>query len=359
LKWLKEAKGFSEMTIRTIENALWRYEDFTNHEDYGLFSQHRAIGVKKWLQARHCRDKPVSITTVYHHLRHLKDFFLWLAGQSGYKSKISLDIISYLSLEKKKVREAISPRQLKFPSLEYVLSLTRSIKIENEIDQRDRALIAFLLLSGMRDKAICTLPLGCFDRKSLEINQDSKLGVETKFGRTYVSILFRFDEELVKHVIEWAEYLERIKLFSTIAPLFPRSNLEQTEGGFCFISKEVEPVFWKGTGAVREILKNRAKEAGLDYYHPHSFRHAAVHLAMKCGRTAEEIKAISQNFGHENIGTTMMTYGTLDQFSVTEIVTGIDFSNRPEKTNRDGVIEELKKQLDRLKNRELDKKWLG
>jgi hypothetical protein len=47
--------------------------------------------------------------------------------------------------------------------LEYVRRLVDSIVVSNEIDQRDRAMISFTLLSGMRDQAIASLPLGCFD----------------------------------------------------------------------------------------------------------------------------------------------------------------------------------------------------
>jgi integrase/recombinase XerD len=79
---------------------------------------------------------------------------------------------------------------------------------------------------------------------------------------------------------------------------------------------------------MRSILKQRASSAGLEYYRPHSFRHAAVHLALKQARTAEEVGAISQNFGHEHIGTTLLTYGKLDDDRVEQVVRGIDFSSQ-------------------------------
>ncbi len=325
-KWCREALGFSDSTINSIEKSILLYDDFSKNANYVTFSESGATRFKKWISDRKNNGKSLSATTIYHHLRHLKNFFTWLSGQTGFKSRIRLDSVSYLTMDKKKAREALSPKSVKAPTLEYVKQLTDSIEIKTEIDRRDQALISFLLLSGMRDKAIATLPLGCFDWKTFEIRQDPKAGVDTKFGKTIISTLIQFDKGLIKYVVEWAEYLEKDKLFGLANPLFPRSKVEQIKGGLTFISKEVEPVFWKGTGSIREILKKRSTQAGLDYYYPHSFRHAAVAIAFKHCQNGEQLKAISQNLGHSNLGTTVMSYGNLDDFRVREVVSGLDFS---------------------------------
>jgi integrase len=223
--------------------------------------------------------------------------------------------------------------------------LAGSVEIKTEIDRRDRALIAFLLLSGMRDKAVSTLPLGCFDRGTLTVSQDTSKGVETKFGKSLITHLFPFDEGLLQYVTDWAEYLEKVKLFSSAAPLFPRSKREQIEGGLTFICREVEPFSWKGTNSIREILKDRASAARLEYFHPHSFRHLAVNLATRNCRTAEQVKAVSQNFGHEYVGTTMVTYGRLNEFRVGEIIRDMDFSGKNDDSDKAGKLEQIRKLL--------------
>lgn len=349
LTWLREARGLSEATVSSVEKAIWRHEDFTGQEDFSAFSQNRAVAFKKWLQERKHNSKPISTATAYHCLRHLKEFFTWLSGQPGFKRKISLDCVSYLSLNKKKVREATAPKPVRFPSFDYVLKLAESIQVNMEIDQRDRALIAFLLLSGMRDKAVTTLPIGCFDPENLEIQQDPQKGVQTKFGKRLTTRLFRFDDRLLMYILEWFSYLRQTKLFGDSDPLFPRSKVEQPKGTASFESVRVEPAFWKSAGPMREILKTRSKRAGLDYYPPHSFRHAAIHIAMKCCRTAEEIKAMSQNLGHENVSTTLMTYGTLDQFRVSEILSKIDFSPTSAEGEEAEIIEDVVRKLLKLR----------
>ncbi len=346
-KWLKEARGYAESTIDIIEKSILLYEDFTHFEDYSAFTQKKAIGFKKWLQSKTYKNKPVSVTTNYHYLRHLKDFFIWLSGQAGYKSKIDLDTVSYLSLDKKQVRLATAPKPVKFPSLEYVKKLTDSIEIITEIDKRDRALIAFLLLSGMRDKAICTLPICCFDRNTLEINQDPKFGVETKFGKAIYSKILRIDNKLLEYILNWSEYLEKDKLFSSTDPLFPRNKVHMSENSYCFESSEIEPYYWKSTNSIRKILINRSEKAGLKYYNPHSFRHSTVNLAFKACRNGEELKAISQLVGHENLKTTMMSYGTLDQHRLNEVVDDLDFSESSD--NDQEMFEEYKKFIRKIK----------
>ncbi len=91
---------------------------------------------------------------------------------------------------------------------------------------------------------------------------------------------------------------------------------------------EVEPLFWQGTGRIREIFKSRSQKAGLPYFQPHTFRHLAINLAFKACKNGEEIKAISQNFGHEHIPTTLAVYGNYPPLRLVEIITSIDFSGK-------------------------------
>ncbi|MBK7142272.1 MAG: tyrosine-type recombinase/integrase [bacterium] len=324
LKSMREARGYAPATIVAIERAISRWEEFSENEDYGRFTAKKAVAFKKYLEEAGTGGKPLSANSRYHCLHHLKQFFGWLSTQPGYRSKISADAISYLTLDRKTVRSISSSSQPKWPTLEYVKALVVSIDPVTELDRRDRALIAFLLLSGMRDKAVATLPLGCFDPETLEVQQRPTAGVDTKFGKSFKTVLLPFDEILLEVVKDWCHYLRTERLFSDSDPMFPQTKVKQAEHNLSFERAGVEPSFWGGTGSIRDILKLRAHRAGLAYYYPHSFRHAHVHLAMRSARSAEEIRAISQNIGHENIGTTLITYGKLDEYRVGEVVRRLD-----------------------------------
>ncbi|MEO8581758.1 MAG: hypothetical protein ABI425_04280 [Patescibacteria group bacterium] len=151
LHWMSQAQGFSDKSITAIEKALWKYEEFSGQEDYAQFSDKRAEQFKKFLKTNVNKrsDKTLGITSQYHHLRHVKNFFMWLSSQPGYKSRVSASDVMYLQLSKKERRQATSVQAQKYPTLQQVKALCQ-FEVHSEIDKRDRALIAFTALTGMR-----------------------------------------------------------------------------------------------------------------------------------------------------------------------------------------------------------------
>ena len=340
-KWVTSAGRCCESTADNIEKVILLYEDFTKQADFATYKPDKAIEFKKWLKKKKFRNKTISLTTYHSYLRNLYKFFDWLSWQAGYKSKITPDLVEYLRISFKEEKIATQQTPRNYPPLEYVLKLADSIKINSEIDLRDRALISFTLLSGMRDKAIATLPVGCFEEVKLIINQNPKIGVETKFSKYITSMLFKFDNKLFKYFIEWVKHL-KTKCFGSQDPLFPRSKPQQRDGLSFEPSTEVKPTFWQGTGSIREIFRNRSEKANLPYYPPHTYRHLAIDLALKGYRTGEQIKAISQNFGHEHIATTLSSYANYEPDRLSEILKNIDFSGKQIKGDK---LEEIKKIL--------------
>ena len=65
--------------------------------------------------------KPLSKATVDGTLRSVKAFVLWLAGQQGYRSRISYADAEYFNLNAKDARVAHEDRDTPFPSLEQCL----------------------------------------------------------------------------------------------------------------------------------------------------------------------------------------------------------------------------------------------
>jgi integrase len=345
-KWLRGAEGCSLATVDRVEQAILRYEDFTKHEDFALFNSDKAEVFKKWLGKREVKGKPLSVVTYHTYLRYLRKFFTWLAWQPGYRSRIRPDMVAFLRASEKEARMATQTTPRNYPQLDYVLKLTRSIPTATEVDQRDRALLAFTLLSGMRDKAIITLPVGCFDEATLTVNQNPRKGVQTKFAKLIPTTLFVFDQSLLGSLLDWAAHL-KAKGFGFQDPLFPRAKITQGRDGMSFESPiDVEAVYWKGTGGIRAVFKRRTEQAGLPYFPPHTFRHLAVDLALKACKTGEQIKAVSQNFGHEHIATSLSSYGNFDPLRLSEVVRGLDFSTKAPQLGSDKhLVEQMKKLL--------------
>jgi integrase len=118
-------------------------------------------------------------------------------------------------------------------------------------------------------------------------------------------------EDLAAIVTTWIDELRRTHLFGPTDPLFPRTRMALDESG-AFAPVGIERVHWRDASPVREIFRKAFALADLPYFPPHSFRHTLGRLAQTSCRTPEELKAWSQNLGHENIATSLSSYGRID-----------------------------------------------
>ena len=91
--WLRHADGKSEATIRQINMAIGQYEKFTKFVCFKTFDQRQAVAFKQDMAKRN-----LAAATIHSSIKSVKRFFSWLAMQPGYKSRIHLNDIEYLSL---------------------------------------------------------------------------------------------------------------------------------------------------------------------------------------------------------------------------------------------------------------------
>lgn len=333
--YLKNSQGFSNLSIVNIEKSLWLWQEFTEQSDFKGFHQQRAIGFKEWLKNKkkhNSLQKNVSLSFCYDMLRYLRAFFEWLATQPGYKSKIRIEDIGYLGLTKQENRLATLPSAKKLPSLEEVRQTIEAIQPLTEVDRRDKALLSLAFLTGARVSALASLPLQSFDKERLTVDQNPKFAVKTKFSKRIVSALIPFSyREPLDYFTDWIDYLDETKKFLPTQPIFPATKKENGQEILGYYSTgEVEPIFWKSTSSVRKIFEKRFKDAGLPYYHPHTFRHLLVKEISKIPLTEEQKKAISQNLGHEDVGTTFGSYGygAIGEDRQIELVRAIQFDGK-------------------------------
>ncbi len=206
---------------------------------------------------------------------------------------------------------AIEPNKRKIPPIEDVIKVIESIDVQTEVDQRDRALLCYTLLTGARISAIYSLPMKAFEPSTLTVDQNPRYGVKTKFSKRIVTTFFPIEyEQAVQYFLDWYQYLERKKGFQPDDPIFPQAIVENGEENISYHNTgEIQPIFWNSSNSVRKIFQKRFLDAEVPYYHPHTFRHLVVKEFAKTRLTEEEKKAISQNLGHENTGTTFGSYG--------------------------------------------------
>ena len=110
LTFLREAKRCDATTVDKAADAILRFERSTGYKTFKRFKIEQATTFKRQLEAdRNTRTgKPLAKATIDGTLRAVKAFLLWLAGQPGYKSRISYSDAEYFNLNAKDARKALA-----------------------------------------------------------------------------------------------------------------------------------------------------------------------------------------------------------------------------------------------------------
>jgi site-specific recombinase XerD len=148
-KYLREAKRHNEATVDAAAMALARFEADTQFREFKAFHVDQAIAFKRRLadQTSKRSGERLSKATSHATLGHLKRFFLWLAGQPGYRSKLRYSDAEYFNLSDKDTRVATARRETDYPTLDQVTSVIASMPHKSDVERRNRALVAFALLT--------------------------------------------------------------------------------------------------------------------------------------------------------------------------------------------------------------------
>ena len=310
--YLKEAMRNSEATIDAAAKALARFENHTKYKSFKAFHYEQAIAFKKHLAAQKAQrsGEKLSKATLHSTLTQLKRFFQWLAWQPGYKSRLQYSDAEYFNLSDKDTRIATAQREQKGPTLEQIKFVINSMPNETDIEKRNRALIAFTLLTGARDGAIASMKLKHVDLIENSVNQDAR-EVNTKFSKTFATFFFPVGDEIRVIVEDWITYLRKVKLWSNDEPLFPATRVA-VDSSMQFAADGLDRKHWSNATPIRTIFRNAFTDAGLSYFNPHSFRNTLVRLGQKICKSPEQYKAWSQNLGHEKVLTTFLSYGQIE-----------------------------------------------
>jgi integrase len=307
--YLKEAKRRGEPSVDAAAKALNRFEVHTRFRDFKAFHYEQAVAFKRHLaeQSNVRTGARLSKATLHWTLAALKAFFFWLAGQNGYRSRFTYSDADYFNLSDRDSRIAKTRLEKPVPSLEQVRHVIETMSAEDAIQRRDRALVAFILLTGARDGAVVSLKLKHLDLAHDRIIQDAR-EVATKFGKSFDTYFFPVGDDVRLIVEQWAEYLGRELLWGPDDPLFPATRIDAGPDGL-FRAVGLERKHWSGAGPIRQVFRRAFAAAGLPYFAPHRLRDTLVTLGQKRCQTPEEFKVWSQNLGHSQVLTTFTSYG--------------------------------------------------
>lgn len=320
--FLKEAKRQDESSVDAAAMAISRFEAYTKWRDFKSFHFEQAVGFKSHLakQVNQQTGKTLSKATMNSTLRSLKAFMQWLALQPGFKSRINYTDAEYFNLSSKDARVATARRDRPVPTLEQIKRVISLMPSDSVIQRRNRALIAFTLLTGARDSAIASLKLKHVDLQAGNVYQDAR-EVKTKASKTFATYYFPVGDEVRKIVQDWVIYLRQELLFGNDDPLFPKTQVRLGTSGI-FEPSGLLREHWSNATPIRKIFRDAFALADLPYFNPHSFRKTLVQLGETLCQSPEEFKAWSQNLGHEGVLTTFYSYGEVRPTRQAEIFSG-------------------------------------
>jgi len=229
-------------------------------------------------------------------------------------------------------------RKHEFFTLDEMVRIAR-LKVNTLFEERAQALMCLGYLSGMRADAMVTLPISCIDIKKLTIDQYPSAGVRTKNHKarqTYIIPL----PEMIDVVQAWDDKV--------------RSLLPENAMWCATIDRTGESVLpeYDPSAGRRQILEKSiavmCEMSGVHYRSPHKLRHGFTVYAVKQAKTMKELKAISQNLMHEDIGTTNRIYGELAGDDVQSVISSLVAKPQSDYIDLEGV-DELAKILKILK----------
>lgn len=318
--YLKEANRFTEQSVDGVAKARNRFETYTRFRDFKKFHFEQTIAFK-----RHLADLPSSRTkeslskaTMYSTLAALKSFFKWLAGRPGFKSRLSYGDADYFNLSDNDTRIAKARREQPAPTVEQIVHVINAMPSVTAIERRNRALVAFILLTGARDGAVASLKLKHVDMAENVVHQYGG-EVNTKRRKTFSTWFFPVGHDIRAIVANWIDFLQNELLWGMVDPLFPATRVALGANRL-FEAAGLDRKHWANATPIRAIFKEAFTSAGLPAFPPHRVRKTLALLGERLCRNPEDFKAWSQNIGHEHVMTTLMAYGEVAPRRQAEII---------------------------------------
>lgn len=305
--YLMGAEGFSEKTVIAALRHIAQFDNFTAHRNYSAITRDTVIAFKRALEAKRSPGtfNKLSASTIVHTLLDLKKFFHWLETVAPAKSIPKGLSIYFAPSRELSALANVREKDRTAPSLEQVRTMVLAMPAENFEQRRDQALLAFMLISGVRISALLTLQLQHIDLEKRSIRQDPRV-VKTKNSKDMQTAWFPVGDDIEAIFINWIVGLQAIhKNHST--PLFPRAvdPIRRQKS-----PDEIPPLL--DQGIVRKIIKRACATVNLPYFTPHAIRKTLALLGNELCNTAKLRKAWSQNLGHKHVATTDYYYAKLD-----------------------------------------------
>ena len=243
--------GKSKKTVEAYRHTIMKLDECLRKN----FTEMDAYDIRYFLACE--KDRGNSDRTLENKRANLSAFFQWLALEELIPKNPCFKIKPIKCTEK--VRTAFSPVEI-----DMLRSACRNLK--------ERAIVEFLLASGVRVSELCQMKI-----------------TDVDFGNLSV------------HVVHGKGAKERVTYIDDLAKThLQKYLLSRTEDGVClFYNRNHQQI---NPGGIRAILKKLETRSGVSNVHPHRFRRTFATNLSKRGMDIQEIRKL---LGHSNINTTL------------------------------------------------------
>lgn len=304
--YLREAKGQDEKSLDKTRAALVKFEQCTKFKAFKAFHIEQTRQFKDALaRAKTQAGKPLSLTTIDATLRLVKGFFHWLAGQQGFKSVLTYADVEYFNNNRNDARAAHTARPVQFPSTQAAYHAFQAMAERTELQRRDKAIFAFLMITGARASATASLRLKHINLIDGCVFQDGR-EVKTKNAKTITTWFFPMHADYPKYFSDWVHFLRGERFFGPEDALFPKPERSLVDGKFTFDSLSRES--YANSAHVNATFRKAFQDVQMHPYTPHSVRKTLGQEMSDRNLPLDAQKAWSQNLGHENFTTTVSSY---------------------------------------------------
>ncbi len=307
VEYLKEAKGQDEKSIDKVLAAIFRFEESTKFKSFKKFHKDQARDFKDALAlAINPRTKkPLSLTTIDATLRLVKGFFYWLVRKLGFQKVLSYADVEYFNNNRKDSRAAHALRPIKYPSKDSAYHAFQGMVDQTEMQRRDKAMFALVMITGARAAAVASLRLKHVNLIDGYVYQDGR-EVKTKASKTITTWFFPMHPDYLACFTEWVKFLRKDKMFGPEDALFPKPERRLVAGKFSFDTLSTDP--YSNSSHVNAVFREAFAQVQMHPYTPHSIRKTLGQELSDRQLPLDAQKAWSQNLGHENFTTTVSSY---------------------------------------------------
>lgn len=333
LRYLRNARGHAETSVNKAADAILRLETAIDFKSFATLNVEDAEAFREHLTNRVAgkTGKPIAAVSRVNMQVVVRAFIHWLADQNGYKSKITHSFAQYFSPLKKEQRVAHTGRLKPAATPEQASHAFRQMPTSTIIERRDRALFAFMVLTGARIDAVASMKIGHVDMVEGCAFQDGA-EVRTKFSKTFTTWFLPVDQAYEDCLAAWIKELSEQQLFGPSDPLFPKPKMRiSPTKGFEIVGLSRE--HYKTNDSLRRFIKQTFEAAGLPAFTPHRFRNTLVEMSNRYVTTAEELKAVSMNLGHSTVQMTVDGYGKISPQRQGEVIKQLRAKVRSAKTS--------------------------